>query len=449
MKNRIKPFLFALTFVLTVTGLSAQPDSIRGFSLDEAQQYAMENSYVLKNSKTDITIAQKEVWQTISTGLPQVSGTANYNMFLNLPVSLIPGEFFGEEAGTYIPVKFGQDYNSDFGFTVNQQIFNGTYIVGVGSAQIYLDLARQANEQSEINIKDAVAQAYYSVLVGEQNKEVMIENLANLEQLYTETQAYYQNGFREELDVDQMRIMVKNAETEILKAEREIKIARTVLKYTMGYQIDLPIVITQQLSDFVNPLVARNYLPGFDYTSHIGYRMANTNLQVSEKMLKLEKMAFLPQLNGFYSYTKTAYGNNANLFKSDVSWFPSSLIGFQLTMPIFNSGNKLMKVQQAELEIEKAQNDRRLAESTLRKDYLTAAAEMETALEKYENDEESLELSEKILEKSKIKFNNGMISSTELSQLETQYIQAYGAYIGSTLQLLQAHQKLKKAAGEI
>lgn len=449
MKNRSKTFLLAIAFVLTASGVIAQTDSLRGFTLESAQQYAMENSYVLQNSKYDVTIAQKQVWQAISTGLPQVSGTANYNMFLNLPVSLIPGEFFGEEAGTYIPVKFGQDYNSDFGFTVSQKIFDGTYIVAVGSAQIYLDLAQQANEKSEINIRDAVSQAYYAVLVGEQNLEVMQENLENVMELYHETKAYYENGFREELDVDQMLLMVRNAENEIVKAEREITIARTVLKYTMGYELDRSLTLTDELADFVAPLTGGQYSPGFDYATHIDYRMAATNLEVSERMLRLEKMTFLPKLDAFYSYSKTAYGNKANLFQSDVSWFPSSLVGFQLTIPIFNSGNKLVKVQQAELELEKVKNQRRLAETTLKKDYLTAVAEMETALEKYENDKNSLALSEKILDKSKIKFQNGLISSTELAQLETQYIQSYGAYVGSTMQLLQAFQKLEKATGEL
>ena len=257
MKNRIKAYLQLAVFVLAVSVAAAQPEN-QSFTLEEAKQYAMENSFVLQNSQKDITIAQKEVWKTISTGLPQISGSANYNMFLNLPVSLIPGEFFGEEAGTYIPVKFGQDYNSDFGFSVSQQIFDGSYIVGVGSAQIYLDLAKQANEKAEIDIRNAVTQAYYMVLIGEANLNVMKENLANVTQLHKETKAYYDNGFREELDVDQMKILVKNAENEILKAEREIKVARVVLKYTMGYDIEQPIQLADTLQKFLDPFVSGN-----------------------------------------------------------------------------------------------------------------------------------------------------------------------------------------------
>ncbi len=449
MKKTVK--LYLLFGVMGWLAFSAEAQTtVQAFSLEEAKQYAMENSYVLHNSRQDVVKAQKEVWKTITTGLPQVSGSASYNKFLNLPVSLIPAEFFGGEPGTYQPVKFGQDYNSDFGFTVNQKIFDGSYIVGVGSSQIYLNLAKQTAEKSEIDIRDAVAQAYYMVLTGEANKKVMQDNLANVQEMYKETKAYYDNGFREEQDVDQMKLMVKNAETELVKANREITIAKVVLKYTMGFDLAQEIALSDSLNKFVDPLLAgRKVTNGLDLTKHVDYRLAQTNFQVSEKLLKLQKVAYLPTLNGFFSYTKTAYGNKANLFRSGVSWFPSSLIGFQLSVPIFNSGQKMLKVQQAKIDLDKAATQRKLAETTLQKDYLTAVADMESALEKFENDKENRELAAKILDKTKIKFKNGITSSTELSQIETQYIQSHGAYIGSTLQLLQAKLNLQKATGNL
>ncbi|MFW6257657.1 MAG: TolC family protein [Prolixibacteraceae bacterium] len=438
-------FLLAVSFFVTTEAIARN----RQFSLEEAQRYAMENSYILKNINSDVVSAQKEVWKTITTGLPQIDGTANYNMFLDLPVSLIPGEFFGEEPGTYVPVKFGQDYNSDFGFTVSQQIFDGSYIVAVGSSKIYLNLAKQAAEKTRIDIREAVAQSYYTVLIGTRNKQIMEDNLANSRSLLKETQAYFENGFREELDVDQMKILVRNAENEVLKAEREIAIAKVVLKYTLGYPMDQEIQLTDELETFLHPIISMNLTNGFDLSGHIDYQMALTNYQVSEKLLRLEKAAFLPRLNGFYSYTKTAYGNQANLFKSTTSWFPSSILGLQLTVPIFNSGQKVLSVQQAKIEVEKASNDRKLAETTLQKDYLTAAAELQTAKEKYENDIENYQLAERILDKTKIKFTHGLSSSTEISQLESQYLETYGAYVASIMQVLHADLQVKKARGTL
>ncbi len=446
MKRILLNQIRVLAFLLLNNLAIAQPQV---FSLEEARQFAMDHSYILQNTKLDIVLAQKEVWKTITTGLPQVEGTANYNKFLDLPVSLIPGEFFGEEKGTYIPVKFGQDYSSDFGFTVSQLIFDGSYIVGVGSSKIYLNMAKQAAEKAAIDIREAVTNAYYLALIGMQNKQIMEDNLANSYKLLKETEAYYKNGFREELDVDQMKILVSNAENEVLKADREIKIAKVVLKYTMGYPLEKEIELTDSLATYITPLTRSKTENGFDVADHIDYRLAITNYQVTERLLKLEKSAYLPKLSGFYNYSRTAFGDDANLFKSSVSWFPSSMIGFQLTVPIFNSGQKMLNVQQAKLEQEKALNQQKLAETTLQKDYLTAAADMETAREKYENDVESHQLAERILNKTKIKFSNGLSSSSEISQFESQYLQAYGAYIASIMQLLQADLQLKKALGKL
>lgn len=448
MMLRIRMVLIFALFTCTFIPTNAQEDT-KSFSLEEAINFAMNNSYVLQNSSKDITIARKKVWETIASGLPQVSGTSNYNANLNLPVSLLPGEFFGGDPGTYIPVKFGQDFNSDFGFSVNQLIFDGSYIVGIGSSQIYLNLAKQANEKTQIDIREAVAQAYYMVLISERSLQAMSDNFENEKKIYDETKMLFESGFREEQDVDQIELILRNAENEKLKAERELKIAKVVLKYTMGYNLDTDIQLTDSLDQFVNPLINNPKKIQFNFNDHIDYRLAYTNFQVSEKLLKLEKATYLPQLKGFYSYSKSAYGNNGNLWKSDVNWYASSFIGLKLSMSIFNSGQKRAKVQQAEIAVEQADNQVKLAETTLEKDYLTAVANMENALASFKNDKANRELAEKIKSKTKIKFDNGMSSSTEMAQMETQYINAYRALVASTLQLLQADISLKKAAGNL
>ncbi|HPF51497.1 MAG TPA: TolC family protein [Draconibacterium sp.] len=449
MKQRIKQYLLLTCALLTlIPAVHAQDEiELTSFNIDQAIAYAMKHSYVLHNTKQDITIAQKKVWETISTGLPQVSGTANYNWFPSLPVSLIPADFFGGEKGEFISVKFGQDFNSDFGLSVNQLIFDGSYIVGVGSAQLYLDLAKQANEKTEIDIREAVTQAYYMVLISERYKEVMLENQANTERLYNETKIYFDNGFRESQDVDQLKILLKTAENEVLRSDRELSIAKTVLKYTMGYNMNSEIELVDQIETFVLPLIGEQNRVQLDLINHIDYRMAVSNFESSYKLLRLEKAAYLPSLNGFFSYTKTAYGNEANLFKQE--WYPSSLVGFKASIPIFNSGMKHARVQQAKLELDKAATQQKLTELTLQRDYLTAKAQMETARERFINDRESRDLAKSILDKTHIKFNNGMVSSAELSQQESQYITTFQAIVNSTLQLLQADLQLKKAAGAL
>ncbi len=451
------PLLLGLLLLLSVfTRAQEQPQS---FTLDQAIGFAMEHSYVLHNTNQDISIAQKKVWETISTGLPQVSANMDYNAIIKapknpFPVAIIPQEFWpylgipeDTPPGSNYPVSFSTKYNSNYGVNISQQIFDGSWIVGVGSAQLYLSLAKQAHEKAEIDIRDAVSQAYYMVLISERYKQVMLDNLENTQRLYEETKVYFDNGFRESQDVDQLKILMRNAENEVLRSERELSVSKIVLKYAMGYDLNTNIDLSDQLDRFVLPLTNEQAPVPLDLNRHIDYRLAIANFQVSEKLLKLEKAAYLPSLSGFYNYSKTAYSNSANVFRED--WTPSSMVGLQAKIQLFNSGQKRSKVQQAQLEKDKAATDQKLAEVTLQKDYLTASADLQTARERFLNDRETRDLAQSILDKTHIKFNNGMISSAELSQQETQYINAFQALVTSTLQLLQADLKLKKAAGAL
>ncbi len=447
MKTKMKFFLSLILAVLIVVPAIAQ--ETQKFSLKEAQKFAKKHSYVVQNSGLDVEIARKKVWETITMGLPQITGEANYSSFLNLPVSLLPGEFFDQPVGTYVPVKFGQDYSSDFGFTVNQLIFDGSYIVGVGSAKIYLQLATQSKEKTEIEIKHAVAQSYYMVLVAQENLRVMNGNLSNSQKLLSDTKALYENGFAEEQDVDQMQLISQKAENEITKAKREIRVAKMVLKYAIGLDVESAIELSDQLDQFIDPLMNSNIAnAGFDYSSHIDYRLLDTQLQVSNKMLKLEKSTYLPKLKAFYNWTKTAYANDANLVKSTVPWFKSSMVGFKLTVPIFTSGQQISKVNQAKMEFEKTQNDHKQSVQNIQKDYLSSIADIESAVDQLKNDIDNKKLAAKIHNKTTIKYNNGLIASTELSQTESQYIQAQGAWVASVLQLLNAKISLDKAIGK-
>jgi outer membrane protein TolC len=448
MKTKTKQLFTLLLFFAMAGALQAQDDL--KFTLAEAQEYALKNSYVVQNSGLDVMAARKKVWETIAMGLPQISGEANYTNFLDLPVSLIPGEFFGEEEGTYVPVKFGQDYNSDFGFTVDQLIFDGSYIVGIGSAKIYLQMATQTKEKTDIDIKQAVAQSYFMVLAAEENLKLQKENLGNSQKLEKDTKALYENGFSEEQDVDQMRLLVQKAENEILKAEREIRVASMVLKYTMGIGMEERIELAQSLDEFLNPLLAREqFTAGLDHSSHIDYRLLDTQRQLSMKQLKLEKSAYLPRVSGFYNWSKTAYGNSANLFKNSVPWFKSSMWGVNISVPIFTAGQQMAKVKQAEFAYMQAENNQKLAVQTLQKDYLSAVADIESAVDQLENDVDNKQLAKKIYDKTTIKYNNGISGSIELSQTETQYIQSQAAWVASVIQLLNTKITLDKAIGKL
>lgn len=443
-----------LTIMVLFCGFSypsnAQTETKRNFTLTEAQNYALENSYSVRGTDYDLKVARKKVWETIADGLPQIDASADYNNNLNVAVSLLPSEFFGGEPGTYTPIQFGQKYSSSASISVSQKIFDGSYIVGTMAAKVYVQLSKDQKEKSEIEIRDAVAQAFYTVLVAEENYKTIKENLEITNSLLHETDAYFQNGFREELDVDQIRLMMKTTQNQLADAERAIRSSRIVLKFAMGYDIDQDIELSNNLADLVNPVRVENpVIASYDVSNHIDFRIIETQLKAQKLIVRNEQAEYLPKVSAFYNYGKNTSSNSSNVFQSDVPWFKSSVIGFQVSMPIFSSFKRNSKVKQEKINYMKLENTQLMTEQNLKKDLTLAFSNLINAKAKYENGLEGLEIAKRIYDKTRIKFNEGISTSTELSENEKQYLDTHSAYINATLELLNSKIAFEKALGKL
>ena len=129
----MRNFLITLLLVVPLYSSLAQ-DTPTQFSLEEAVIFALKNNYSAINADRDIVDAQKQKWEVIATGLPQIDANISYQNQLKQPVSLIPAEFFGGEPGTFEPVVFNPPQSANATATLRQQIFDGSYIVGVQSS---------------------------------------------------------------------------------------------------------------------------------------------------------------------------------------------------------------------------------------------------------------------------------------------------------------------------
>jgi outer membrane protein TolC len=428
----------------------AQTESNLKFTLAEAQQYALENSYAVKGTEYDVQVARKKVWETIADGLPQIEASADYNNNLDLSVSLLPAEFFGGTPGTYTPIKFGQRYTSSANISVSQKIFDGSYIVGTMAAKVFVQLSQDQKEKTEIEIINTISQSYFTVLVAEENYKTIQENLEINEKLLTETNAYYQNGFREELDVDQIRLLVNTSKNRLADAKRAIQTSRIILKFGLGIEIDKSLELTNSLDELVDPIRTESpVLSNFEISNHIDFRIVETQLKAQELIIKNEKAAYLPTISAFYNYGKNTSSDFTNVFKSDVPWFKSSVLGFQLKMPIFSAGQKRSKVNQAKINFMKLENVQEMTQQNLKMDVSISFSNLLNAQEKYENDLEGVEIAKRIFDRTHIKFNEGISTSTELSENEKQYLNSHSAYINSTLSLLTSKIAFEKALGKL
>jgi len=442
------------TICLTITlilglAFTAYPQT-HEFSLKEAQDYAVLHNYQTRNAVIDIAIAARQIKENLASGLPQMNASIGYNNFINLATQLIPAEFFGGEPGTYMEVHFGTKNNASVQAQVSQLLYSGAYFVGLKMAKEAKNLSELQLEQAKQDVRQAIANAYYLVLVAQRNLDLMKKTIATMEALLKNTRAMYQQGFIEETDVDKLQLLLSNLKTNLLTAENQIVSAEYLLKFNMGLSVEDQITLTDNL-DFlllsVDPGSALKYR--FDPSKHISMRMMDVQQNISELQVKMAKSAYLPTASAFLSQTENAQRNSFNFFDFNQKWFPTSLFGVQVSIPVFSSGQRMQKVREASLQLEKAMNTKRQISESLSMAALTARNDFQVAVQTYHNKKDNYDLAVKIYQKEQIRYKTGIASSTDLHQSYNTLLEAQGTYLGSILDMLNKKIALDKAYSKI
>lgn len=460
-----------LIAILLAPALSsiAQNDTIYHLSLKGAQQVALKNYYTSKNAALDIEIANKKVWETTAIGLPQVSANVQgaYTPKLSSSIeefsslTMLGSWMYGADQALY-------DLTGDNGFgqipdpgeassvstddmkwslagtiTVTQLIFNGSYIVGLQSAKVYRKISELNQEQVTLEVNELISNSYFNVLVAYENKRILDSTFTIMNTSLNEMRAMGTQGFVDETDVDQMALSVANIKSSLNMIDRMVTISENLLKNNLGLKATDKLDLTDNLDMLINNIAYEQLLSKeFVLDNNVTYAILNNQVKSSELLLKLDKSAYLPDLAAFYQYQKE-FNENAFTFT------PPHTIGVALNIPIFNSGSKNARVSQSKLELIKAINTRDQMGNAITLNFENTRSTLITAYETYLNEKNNLDLSKRIFQRSIIKFSNGMISSIDLSQIQSQFFASETSYYKAVLELNSAQNELLKMLTEL
>ena len=442
MKNILIVVLLLMVFI--PRDLKAQTDTLT-VSFNEALGYATENAYMSKSAGYDIEAAKKQVWEYMALGFPQMNLSGGLNDNLSIQENFITME---DEQGKkqVIKVKFGSNYSWNIGGRVNQLIFDGSYFLGVKASKIFVEMSKHKKEKTEIDVRENVAKAYLVALVAKKNLTVFESNLKVNEQTLKETKALYENGFREDMDVDQILLMVNNSRNMTLEAKRQLLVAKAVLKFAMGVKIDNPLILNDNLDNLIIPVLSEEVnLNSFNVNNLVDYTISATQEEIQRVKVRNEVSQYYPKLNAFYDYTHYEFGDKfSNMNNSN-----GQVLGLSLTMPIFTTGRRSAIVKKEKINLLRVQNEKEMMAENLRREFIVGTTNLLNAREKFNNDKFGENVAGRIYDKTRIKFQNGLATSTELSQNEGQYIQSQISFIQSTLNVLDAYIQYKKALGRL
>ncbi len=417
------------------------------FDLKAAIDYALNHQKTVLNAIVDEEIARNTVKHTVGIGLPQVSTSFNFQDFLKLPTTLLPGEFASPPSDSPIPVTFGTKFNSTAGIELSQLLFDGSYIVGLQASKTYKELSVRNTRRTKIETAVAVTKAYYAALVSGEQFDLIDANLTQLTKSLNDTEAMFKNGFSEKIDVDRLQVLKNNLETERENVTRLLQMNIDMLKFQMGMPIQADLELTDKISDVRAEPVAVLSADTTVYKRRIEYSLLETQKKLNEMDVRRQKSLFLPTLRGFASASKNFQSDNfANHFEQS---FPTSVIGLTFSWNLISGGQRLYQVRNAKLAVRKSENDLLDLKNGINNELSASQKMYLNSLRSVENQQRNLTLSQEILRVTRIKYEQGIGSSLEVTTAETSQKEAQNNYITALYDLLISKVDLDRAAGRI
>jgi outer membrane protein TolC len=410
------------------------------FSLEEAIDYSHSNNKLALDSQSDVHMAELQKWETTATGLPQISADISYSNWIEQQISLIPAEFFGGMPGDFVEVAFGTQQTVNGTVTLKQKLFDGSYLVALQASKVYLEISKNAKEKTLSELRKVVTNAYGSVLLAEENISILDANIAVLEKSITELQKVYENGLTEAENVEQLQLTLSGLVSArnynaVLK-----NLAYEMFNLTLGLDIGTSVNLTDRMEDLVvKVLLSPTETSNSSLENNIDFKIAVNNMRSNELLFKLEKSKALPTINAFINGGYAGNNNRFNFLDRSQKWFGASLFGVNMSVPLFSSLGRSAATQKAKIALEKSERALVNTRQELKIKIKRAQNELAFAQQDLETKKQAQNLAKRIEEKNQIKFFEGLASSFELSQAQTQLYNTQKQYMEAMHSVLNKH----------
>lgn len=429
--------VFILSVFLGLQCVYAQtlPDAV---SLEEALLFGEQNNRTVQNANLEVRKAYKEKWSTIAIGLPQISAAANYQNFIELPTSLIPAQFFGGKEGEFAEVQFGTPQIMDAGVTVQQLIFDGSYIVGLEASRVFLTISENIFEKTLLEVRKNIVNTYSSVLLVRENIQFLENNKENLTNTLEELNQLFRNGFEEEESVEQLRLTLSGVETQLRYAKNLERITLNMLKLLMGFPTQSPLLLSDTLEKLTNDSLFNMQVPkDLSLDNNIDIKIAENNLLSETLLYRYERSKSLPRLSAFLNGNYTGNSETFSFTQSSQKWFGAALFGVNLQVPVFSSLQRRANSQKAKIAVSQAEKSLTETQERITIEVQAAENEYQLAVENYFTNKENLALAKRIEEKNQTKYFEGVASSFELREAQLQLYSAQNNYIKAIQNVIQ------------
>lgn len=457
-----KQLMLLLVAVLAAIPGMTQEEASNSFTLEECIEYAMQHNANAKNERLNTSIAKAQIGETRAQGLPQINGSGELNANIEIPVQFLPGSFLGMPEVEYAPVQFGVPFQGNMSISASQLLFDGSYFVGLQAAKVYRELAEKGARRAEIDVAEGVSLAYFGAIVARERLDLLRTNLQRLDSLHRETQAMYQNGFAEAIDVQRVRVNLNNVRTQYENVQRSLAVNLNALKFQMGMKLDREIELEQSINDFS---IRYDELSddSFTYEDRIEYQQMQVNRNLSKLNVRNIQSQYLPRLSAFgnvgwiagkptfaglFQPTENIVTSEGQVLNAH-TWNRFMAVGLRMQVSIFDGLLKASSIRRARLELEQLENQFVNLENSIDLEINQAFTDLQNSRQNLAAQQENMELAREVFRVTKIKYQQGVGSNLEVIEAENAFKEAETNYFNALYEALVAKVSYQKANGTL
>jgi outer membrane protein TolC len=375
--------------------------------------------------------------------LPQINGSLDFNHFLKVPVLPLPEAFAMGDPDAPTSIAFQLKNSLTGGISARGMLFDGSFFVGLRAARASGSYYNLQLENTQRTVRSQVTRAYFPVLLLKTNVVILDRNISNLEKLLNETNAQYEAGFVEQLDVDRLVLSLNNLRSQRDQVGSQAENALRALKFTLNYPMDEPLRVEDDLDKLETDIEVAALTSDIPFQQRPEIRLLDKTIELQGLNEELQKSAYLPTV---YATVSGQYQFQGNSF-SDGFWAPTIVLGLNASIPIYDFGGRKARVERAKLATQKVVNQRNDAQRSVQLEVLNARATFTANNDRLAVTQSNLDLAQRIYDVTQVKYREGVGSSIEIVQAEQALYESQANYLNALYETLLAKEDLFLALG--
>lgn len=426
------------------------------YNLQSCLKFALENNHNFKKSQLDRDKSYQAHREVLGALMPQINATAGLNDNLkkgkfimpNFINSMLPPAAQDPNAEKYMTIEMGTNYSASFGASLNQQLLNFSLFNAVDIAKTAENLAALGVESKEEDIITQTANLYYAIQSTNYAILQFDSSLILIDKMIKTMEVSYANGLIKKVDLNRLKVNKVNLLTQKSSIENALEVQKNLLKLQMGMDMNQVIAVEKiDLSFFEQKAKLKNEFQ-FDLGLQTPYKL----LQQQEGIVKLQRKAAiyesLPVLSLALNYQYN--GVSDEFFRGETNyWYPSSVIGLNLRVPIFAGLSRTAKLRQADIEQKKIKEDASTLEQSLNMAYMNAVNKLDISQKTIQAQRDNMALAQEVYLISENNFTQGLASMSDVLNGSSSLIQSQISYADALNNYMKAYIELLKSNGTI